>query len=202
MLLHISPKLHIPGDKRHVVQLVDLKVEELDLVLGEQDLTVRRPYPNKHYSVACRRIGQKAVDGIFIESAQFLPIYTVVSRWSVDGTDPITHRVQHVLLDHELDAVTDRASLWHSFPSWNWISRWPSFYAGLPPLEIEPVMAVKRQSLQHRRSLSVVRDDYTKAGVLAYREEKYMVPTIERRRLDGERAVHWRLPTMANAFKV
>ena len=47
MLIHVLPKLYVPGGLDAAVRLVDLTIEETGLVLkGDQDLTIRRPYPN------------------------------------------------------------------------------------------------------------------------------------------------------------
>ncbi len=65
MLIHVLPKLYVPGGLDAAVRLVDLTIEETGLVLkGDQDLTIRRPYPNKCYWVGCRKVGQKAVAGL------------------------------------------------------------------------------------------------------------------------------------------
>lgn len=66
MLIHLIP--NILADRSHVpCSLVDLTSPELGLnLIGGKELTARRPYPNKHYLVACRKVGQKAVNGFLV----------------------------------------------------------------------------------------------------------------------------------------
>ena len=53
------------------VALVDLQIDPLGIrLVGGDDLATRRPYPNKMYAVACRKQGQKAINGILIETAK------------------------------------------------------------------------------------------------------------------------------------
>ena len=63
MLLHLRPRLF--SLQFGIVSVVDVEIPSLGLrLLGNVDLTTRRQYSNKHYAVACRKRGHKAVDGI------------------------------------------------------------------------------------------------------------------------------------------
>jgi hypothetical protein len=55
MLLHLSPRLLWPYKD---ASIVDLEINPLGLrLVGGVDLITRRPFPNKHYKVACRKRG-------------------------------------------------------------------------------------------------------------------------------------------------
>ena len=203
MLIHVLPKLYVPGGLQVPVRLVDLTVEELGLVLkGDQDLAIRRPYPNKCYWVGCRKVGQKAVAGLLIEAGRFLESYTVVTRWAINADTVLTHRVEHVVLDGHFDAVSDDMTRWYgtceSLGSWH--SRWPLCYDGQPPVEVQPRMDMLSPGLGGTTRKGEVRDVLSEGGLVLRREERFMVPTIERGRLSGKWAEMSRLPEMKDAF--
>jgi hypothetical protein len=65
--MHIRPRLFSPFKN---VALIDLQINPLGIHLAAGvDLATRRPYPNKRFAVACRKEGQKAIDGGFLPSA-------------------------------------------------------------------------------------------------------------------------------------
>ena len=108
MLLHIRPRLFSP----YQVALVDLEVSPLGLHLrGGVDLTTRWPYPNKWQAVACRKLGNKAIDGILIETGKRLDEWRTTARWAVNASMVVTHRVHYKLLDHDFDAASDRITV-------------------------------------------------------------------------------------------
>lgn len=206
MLIHVLPKLYVPlaGAIDLPVRLVDLTVEEMGLVLrGDRDLTIRRPYPNKCYWVGCRKVGQKAIAGLFIESEHFLSNYTVVTRWAVNADMVLTHRVEHVVIDSEFDTVSDLMTLWYGSGGslGDFGARWPECYAGKPPVSVQPRMDVLAPSRGGSKREVELRDVYSDSGVVVRREEWFMVPTIERERLLGRHAEIERLPAMEHAFR-
>lgn len=204
MLIHVLPKLYVPGGLDAAVRLVDLTIEETGLVLkGDQDLTIRRPYPNKCYWVGCRKVGQKAVAGLFIETEKFLSTYTVVTRWAINADTVLTHRVEHVVLDGHFDSVSDDMTLWYATCEslGNWHSRWPLCYNGMPPVKVQPRMDVLAPDLGGSQRDVELRDVLFEDGLVIRREERFMVPTIERGRFQGKWAEIGRLPELKDAFK-
>lgn len=94
---------------------MDLTVAELALnLIGGGDLTTRRPYPNKHYRVGCRKIGQKAVSGLLIKAEGHVPHYTVTTRWAVGAERIVSHVVRYRVLDDDFDCVTDEMTTWYA----------------------------------------------------------------------------------------
>jgi len=204
MLIHVLPKLYVPGGLDAAVRLVDLTIEETGLVLkGDQDLTIRRPYPNKCYWVGCRKVGQKAVAGLFIETEKFLSAYTVVTRWAINADTVLTHRVEHVVLDGHFDSVSDDMTLWYATCEslGNWHSRWPLCYNGMPPVKVQPRMDVLAPDWGGSQRDVELRDVLSEDGLVIRREERFMVPTIERGRFQGKWAEIGRLPELKDAFK-
>ena len=80
-----------------MVQLVDMALYPTGLRLrGGIELIIRRPYPNKHYAVACRRHGHnKAFDGIRIEAERPTGELIYTARWAIDAELVVTHRVRY-----------------------------------------------------------------------------------------------------------
>lgn len=98
MLLHIRPRLFCPFKN---VALVDLTIEPLVLQLvGGIDLATGRPYRNKYYTVAYRKQGRKAIDGILIETGNPIEELGYTARWAIEAALLVTHRVLYTALDH------------------------------------------------------------------------------------------------------
>lgn len=59
MLIHISPQFLTCEASGNDCEIVDLTIPELDLSLkGGSDIVSRRPFPNKRYVVASRKVGR------------------------------------------------------------------------------------------------------------------------------------------------
>src|SRR5579863_7814659 len=100
MLLHIRPRLFL-RDKRRC-ELTELAVEPFGLHLrGGVELATRRPYPNKRFHVACRKEGQKAINGLLIETRDHVSEFSTVARWTVEAAPPVTHRVTYTIIDQD-----------------------------------------------------------------------------------------------------
>ena len=88
MILHLIPKLFCPWQD---VALLDLQIKSLGLHLkGGIDLVTRRPYPNKRVAVACRKQGQKAIEGILIDTKVAIDVAECVTRWTIGGAGIVT----------------------------------------------------------------------------------------------------------------
>ncbi len=201
MLIHLVPKLLTPVGQNPSVRLVDLSIEELGLVLkGDQDLTIRQPYPNKRYWVACRKVGRKAISGLFVQTDKHLPSYTVVTRWAINADAVLTHRVSHVVLDDSFDSVTDDMLYWCriSNPLGGWSARWPACYADMVPVHVMPRLDVTPPRDQKR--VPIRREEVSPEGLVVFREELYMVHTVEQGRFFGPLSRDERMPALEDAF--
>jgi hypothetical protein len=144
MLLHIIPKLF---STVRDCTIADLTIEPFGLQLrGGVELRTVRPYLNKRYAVAARRIGRKALDGILIETPEPISAYSYTARWAIEAQHLVTHHVTCKLLDRDFDAASEDSVLWyaHSESLGGWISREPDQIA---PLQRERSWNLKRASM-------------------------------------------------------
>lgn len=177
MLLHVSPKLVNAGPD---VALIDVLVMPYGLrLIGGVDVDARRPYPNKTYRVACRKVGRRAVHGLLLLTPEPLTRWSVVTRWAVDASVVLTHRVNYELLDSDFAAASDSMVLWYGTDDeWGgWSDRIPACHRGKGTMEVEPCMRVAP----------------------AVRHETLRLPTIEPERLLPSAPCD-RLPRLADAF--
>lgn len=199
MLIHLSPRLYVGGVPPDLCALLDLRIDALDLHLRNgKELVVRKPYPNKDYLVACRKTGQKAINGIFVESPESLSSFTLVARWAMGAETVATHQVQYVVLDTDFDAVTDNMMLWNGLigDSQDFQSRLPEELVGCAPVKWQPRMDLHPEL---GRAGEVV-DTISEEGIITERKEVFSLPTVERERLLGKFASTLRLPALEDAF--
>lgn len=202
MLLHVTPRLLEPLGAPLRCELIDVHVPELSLTLqGGRDVIARRPYPNRHYQVACRQVGRKAIAGLFIETPDRIEALTVSTRWAIEGEIVATHRVRYEILDQDFDAATDNMTLWYGMSSGlgGWRSRWPAFAEGWTPAAAQPRMDVLRG---HRAPGQIdFTDTVGRTGVITERRETFRMPTVERERLLQRTSLTERLPALEDAFR-
>jgi hypothetical protein len=192
MLLHITPRLF---SVYKVVDLLDLEIEPLGIrLVGGKDLATRRPFRNKLYSVACRKQGQKAINGILIETASPIDEFRYVARWAVEASLVVTHKVDYRIVDRDFDAASDYMILWHGCREE--LGGWSNRSAGA---QRQPAMEVKLLSgkwIENRRDIY---DCQT--GLIMERNESLAMPTIERERILSC-MVGDRLPSIGAAFRL
>ncbi len=202
MLLHIIPRLRALRVGEPECRLVDVRCDALGLHLREGvELTARRPHPNKDYLVACRKVGQRAISGILVETDRRLDHFSVVTRWAVGAERLVTHHVRYFVLDDDFDALTDDMTLWYGHANTEWMSRWPAWAVGVAPLHAQPLMEVA----SHTKRAGTCADRVDR-GRIVERSEVFQLPTIERERIVADAAPrNWRfgrLPVIEHAFKV
>ncbi|ONC41620.1 hypothetical protein AQ914_18185 [Burkholderia pseudomallei] len=200
MLIHTTPRFYTCEQSGPNVELVDLHIDELGVHLqGGKELTTRRPYPNKRYVVVCRKVGQKAIDGLLFETDAKVSQYTVTTRWAIRAEIIATHRVHYVVLDEEYDTVTDNMVLWYRMSEGlgGWPSRWPDAHKDAVPCHAQPRMQFSQAP---QRAGQVV--DRMTGPLSLERVETFPIPTIERERLLSPRSITERIPTIEAAFRV
>ena len=198
MILHLRPRLFSPFSE---VKLVDLRIEPFGLCLNEKQLATRRPYPNKRYAVACRRQGNRAIDGILIET-QPVEELDLTARWAVEAHMIVTHQVHYKLLDRDFEAASDDMVLWYGFRDWS--SRWPEWAEGLAPVKAQPVMEVvprEEQPFEERPSVHGTEDIFNDEGLVVTRRQCFEMPTIEPERLFCSE-LNDRVPGIEAAFRL
>lgn len=201
MLLHIIPRLYVPEQDAPQCDLIDFHCPDLGLKLRNGiELVARRPYPNKRYQVACRKVGQKAMQGFLIETTERVRDFTTVTRWAVGGDRVVNHQVQYFILDDELDAITDSMVLWHAMsPSLGGFARrWPSVAEDWTPAAAQP-----RMELVSRERAGHYADRHDEAGRIVERSEVFQVHTVERERVlySHKGDIYSRIPTADMAFQ-
>jgi hypothetical protein len=190
MLLHIRPRLFYSGG---AVTLVDATIEAFGLRLrGGPDLAIGRPYPNKRYTVAYRKIGRKSLDGILIETTKPVKEWRCTARWAVEAQFLITHHVDYRISDEDFDAASDNMMLWYGCGEGlgGWSSRMPPEAEGISLMYFEPE-DFKRATCQDKR------DVY---GRIVERHQTFTMPTIERERLLTTELAN-RMPSVEMAFQ-
>ncbi|MEO7326489.1 MAG: DUF6012 family protein [Dokdonella sp.] len=200
MLLHIVPRVRAFRASEPEVRLVDVRCDALGLLLRDGiELTARHPYPNKNYLVACRKVGQCAINGILIEVDRQAEEFVVATRWAVGAERVVTHRVRYFVLDDDFDAMTEDMTLWYGRSEPDWASRWPEWAAGIAPIDAQPLMEVVRRT--QRAGTCVDRVEYNN---VVERSEVFQVPTVERARISpavSRDRWYGRLPSLGHAFK-
>lgn len=178
MLIHVRPRLY---SQVFSAEIVDVSIEELSLnLIGGVDLVTKRPYPNKGYHVASRKIGRRSVDGLFIEVPARVEEFTVVSHWLHSHGTVVEHVVHYKVLDEEFGAISDDTTMWYgrSEETGNWSPRWPT---GVwpNPVRYEHMMTLER-ALNCERDINI---EYDTSGIACFREETFPLPTLERERV-------------------
>lgn len=219
MLIHLCPRflldrLHVPTDTRSAksaVRLELLLIPELHVELRHgEHLATRRPYPNKRYYVGCRRIGQKAENGILIDAGQPIERFTATMRWiwackgaEVESVQVVRYRV----LDTTYDWVSDESLLWHARSDVVRGEIVEAFESRVPPqlrlgtsgLTINPRM----DSLYRpggATSVFAVRQRVLDDGRVIWRDQDMELPTLERGRLRDSHPLRSRVPPLHYAI--
>lgn len=204
MLIHVTLKFYMPYSD-FVPKIVDIAIPDLNLVLkGRVDVEARKPYPNKCYFVACRKKGRKAMDGILIDTGDGhrLSDFELITRWNLGGST-VTHRVKMNITDTEFDAVTDKIILWSGF-SGKFLPRHPTGTENWLPASCQPRMILLPEDNKSDRDDDIKNIRFNKSpnSIIKERIERYVVPTVERTRLNGSIPLGDRVPPQDDAFIV
>lgn len=199
MLIHLIPKI-FANPVAHPCELIDFSSPELGFtLLAGKDLMAKRPYLNKNYLVACRKAGQKAMDGVLFDIPTIPEMFSTVTRWMVNGQYEVTHEVVYQILDGEFDAISDDPGMWYGRCAYGDKParkvRWPVAVSG-PVRTTWPYMEVIHQ---HNRAGDIF--DILFDQRLLSRFENYPLHTIERERLLEEMAEPTRrFPALKDVF--
>lgn len=198
MLLHIVPRLYTTEPH---CDLIDFHCPALGLKLRNGiELVARRPYPNKRYMVACRKIGQKAVNGFMVETTERLREFTAITRWAVGGERVVNHQVQYFVLDDEFDAVSEDMGLWFATCEGlgSWSDRWPEVAKNWTPAAAQP-----RMELVSKQRDGHYADRHDEFGQIVERAEVFQMRTIERERIEQRASLilSERIPAVSTAFR-
>lgn len=192
MLIHVTPRIYSGKNNRYVdVSLVELEIPEFGLSLrGGEHVVGRKPYPNKFYTVACRKKGRAAVEGLLFEITGRVKDFTVTARWALEAEMVVQHVVKYHVLDEDFDTVTDGMVLWQS--------RWPASARHCTPASYQPRMDV----FSDNGRKGDFHDTVNASGIVLMRNETFNIPTIEKGRLERTNPYSERLPTFDSAIKL
>ncbi|KIZ48457.1 hypothetical protein UM91_22020 [Pseudomonas oryzihabitans] len=196
MLLHIIPRLYTHRGSEPPCELIDFHCPALGLRLRNGiDIVARRPFPNKNYQVACRKIGQKAWNGFMIETNERVREFTTLTRWAVGGERVVNHQVQYIILDDEFDAISGDMLLWHGTSEWS--QRYPQVAEQWSPASAHP-----RMELTPSERNGHYADRLDSRGRIVERSEVFQVHTLERERIQNVagRILSDRIPPTEPAF--
>lgn len=176
--VHFTPQFF--SDRKHgVIELIDVKCDEFDLRLKNgKEIVARRPFPNKGYQVACRKVGKKAIVGLLVECDRIPSEFTVTTRWAVAAEEVLTHTVRYVMMDWEFNFASDRMSLW--YPEGGFPSRWPNIPQYDVPAKTQPCMGI----IPWKGRQGIILDELGLAGFLQKRHETFYMPTVPERRVE------------------
>lgn len=194
-IIHFTPQIQAPPSVLPL-DLVDVKCEELGLALQNgRDTTVRRPWPNKHYQVVCRKVGRKAVLGWRVERSSIPTEFTVVTRWALAAEELLTHTVRYEVLDQDFDLVSDQVSMSTASACGNFESRWPADAMQWTPVQLQPCMSL----VPYKGRGGKIVEKAGLCGLLEDRHETLSMHTLERGRFETWCFAN-RLPNSAAAF--
>jgi hypothetical protein len=199
MLIHLCPKFLTCPISGPSVYLADLTIPELGIMLRDgHEITTRRPHLNKRFYVACRTLGQRAVNGLLIETPLALPVFTVTSRWAVGKKMLVKHQITYNVLDTDHDMVSEDMSLWpaYSFGGQEYPDRFPEALASISRSRAQP-----RMDLSSKDRPESVHDEYLD-GLIVSRNESFVMHTLNRERLTDVRSTlrNDRRPRLAEKF--
>lgn len=200
MLIHLVPRMFACPVTEPLCQIYDFESPELGLKLsGEKDLVGRRPFPNKKYLVANRRVGRKAMNGFLIETKDSIQTFTTITRWNVVEREAVvTHRITYRILDDEMDAITEDMTYWYAMSEalGGYASRWPKGLEGTPAQHQPSMELISRE--RSRR----ITDSCDLDGLVMERVEEFVMHTVERERIvNRDRRETDRIPDPATAFQ-
>ncbi|MEZ8930339.1 MULTISPECIES: DUF6012 family protein [unclassified Vibrio] len=206
MLLHLVPKI-MNRYSNVELELIDVQIPELNVTLTEgKDLVVRKPFPNKSYHVACRKVGRKAMHGLYLEVDKQLTNFSVITHWKAkcanwadEQEKTLTHRVNYTVADTDFDAISDDHTL--QYGQFGFESRWLTDFRINPPVKTQPRMDVLICEY-HKRGENISIEDEYQDVVMVNRVEEITLPTVEKERLIKSAAHNDRLPTLEQRFIV
>ncbi|MGK7247395.1 DUF6012 family protein [Buttiauxella agrestis] len=200
MLIHLTPRYYLKYSDVQV-DIIDVTIPELNLVLKQgSDITIRTPFSNKNYKVACRKKGSKAINGIFIETDEDLQDFTVITRWAVNGA--ISRHTSHYhLSDSDFDAVTEEDFLWNGFFNTPYRARCKEMEEiGIPAKRQSSMITLSGDFNSNDDDNYWVYNEFDGDGIIRVRTEYIKIPTVERERLTVPFSGNNRLPAYEDAF--
>lgn len=177
MLIHLTPTFFNP------YQNVKVTLEQLSIIVEKDnfeyeipitELSLKKPYRNKNFYVACGKRKNKAFVGLLahIEEDQ-INKFTVYEKWKTivnDDENDHFHYITFNLLDNKFNAVSQDFTLWRAYGTdihQDWI-----------PVNCTPKMEFDTAIFENSPRRNEIEDGYYFNGIIKQRNEQYFVPTI------------------------
>lgn len=199
MLIHLTPKFLCCTYSGYDVELKSACIPELGLALnGGVEIATRRPYPNKNYVVGCRKVGKKAIAGIFIQCTKPIQEFTLINTWLVYGEKEVVHTIKYQVQDSDYETVSDQMLLWHNMTNANkeYTARTTPQSDKGPPTKAQPRMGIDPN---HARVGDFI--DSLEDGMVVRRDEQFYLPTLQVERVLNNPYWGSRLPQLDQAFE-
>lgn len=202
MLIHLTPTF-LNKYKNVKVSLESLTINVNDnsnYEIPVEDLTLKKPYPNKSYYVACIKRRNKAFVGLLAHiEEKNINEFTVCEEWktSCDNVEKKHfHYITFNLLDNDSSIVSQDFLLWQPYSS--------NIHKGWIPVNCTPIMEFDTNCLKRGVRYSDVQDGFYFDGILKQRSEKYYVPTMPHNELleRGNLLYSNRMPDINDGFNL
>lgn len=205
MLIHLTPTFINPH------QNIQVKLKQLSILAGDdnfeyeipvKDLTLKKPYPNKIYYVACIKRGNKAFNGLYAYiDVDNLKEFTVYEKWETTTPDinkyTHSHYIKFIITDNKFDSISQDFLLWQKYKT--------EIHKDWIPVNCTPNMELNTGILKNgARYTNSVEDDYHFNGFIKQRVEKYYVVTMPHQELfhQGNLYLPDRMPDIMDGFNL
>lgn len=186
MLIHLTPTfINLFCDIDVILEKLLIIVNGNEYEIPIKDLSLKKPYPNKIYYVACRKKrGNKAFNGLYAYiDVDNLKEFTVYEKWKTLTDDDVEREHIHYitfnllnLLDNNFDAISQNFLLWQQY-------RHSQIHKDWIPVNCTPCMEYHTNILRNGvRYNKDIKDIYFN-GIIKQRNEQYYVPTMPHKEL-------------------
>ncbi|KGQ44613.1 hypothetical protein JP28_03855 [Gallibacterium anatis] len=185
MLIHLTPTfINLFCDIDVILEKLLIIVNGNEYEIPIKDLSLKKPYLNKTYYVACRKFRNKSLIGLFVqvepEQINKFTEFTVYEKWKTLTDDDVErehiHYITFNLLDNNFDAISQNFLLWQQY-------RHSQIHKDWIPVNCTPCMEYHTNILRNGvRYNKDIKDIYFN-GIIKQRNEQYYVPTMPHKEL-------------------
>jgi hypothetical protein len=185
MLIHLTPTfINLFCDIDVILERLLIIVNGNEYEIPIKDLSLKKPYLNKTYYVACRKFRNKSLIGLFVqvepEQINKFTEFTVYEKWKTLTDDDVErehiHYITFNLLDNNFDAISQNILLWQQY-------RHSQIHKDWIPVNCTPRMEYHTNILRNGvRYNKDIKDIYFN-GIIKQRNEQYYVPTMPHKEL-------------------
>lgn len=181
MLIHLTPTFINPFcDIDVILERLLIIVNGNEYEIPIKDLSLKKPYLNKTYYVACRKFRNKSLVGLFVQvEPEQINKFTVYEKWKTLTDDIEREHIHYItfnLLDNNFDAISQKFLLWQQY-------RHSQIHKDWIPVNCTPCMEyhtnILRNGVRYNKDIKEIYFN----GIIKQRNEQYYVPTIPHKEL-------------------